>query len=233
MEDLEEFLPYRRAPYSEKRQSLIFPCGGAINDAGALAYIVLSGKSGRRMDSISFSPGSVRPIGRLISSSPGSNTRFRTARKWHIVPHRKRSNTILHLQEHANHRRGQGAWCISSRPGRYIVPSGKCRGSAISSRPGTYTVLSGKLCRSAREQTSSCRGRYIVLSGKVYRSARENLSSSSGNLTPVFPANRRFSFGEECERPVFVYVNCLLCFYGKRRILASGKGSSGGFPGRT
>lgn len=143
------------------------------------------------------------------------------------------TNSILPLRGHANHRRSQGAWRISSRPGRDIVPPGKCGGFAVSSYPGTHTVLPGKLCRPAREQTSSCGGKDIVFSGKVYRPAGEKLSSCPGDLAVFFPANKRFLLGGECERPVFVCVNCLLCFYSERRKIASGRGSSGGFPGRT
>jgi hypothetical protein len=118
-------------------------------------------------------------------------------------------------------------------PGKIYRPLREMLGSALSSYPGTHTVLAGKLCRPARELTSSYGGRYIVLLGKIYRPTQEKLSSSLGNLAAFFAANVQFLLGRECERPVFVCVNCLLCFYGKRRILASSKGSSGGFPGRT
>jgi hypothetical protein len=177
-----------------------------------LSNIVLSGKSGPPKVLISSSPGSVRPIGLPISSSPGSKNHLCTAHKSHIVPRRKRFCIGVLLREHSNHRRSQSAWRISSHSGRYIVLSGKYGGSHLSSCPGTNTVLAGKPYRPAGEPTSFHPGRYIVFSGKIYRLARENLSSSPGNMGALFAANARFSLRRTCEPPVFVCVNCLLCF---------------------
>jgi hypothetical protein len=166
--------------------------------SASVAYIVLPGK---------YSPD---PALHIVLS--GKRNPLTTGSQVAYLPPRERSNTIVPLPEHANHRRSQGAWRISSRPGRYIVLSGKFWGSPVSSCPGNHTVLAGKLCRPARELTSSCGGRYIVFPGKIYRPAREMLSSSPGNWAAFFAANVRFSPGKECERPVFVCVNCLLCF---------------------
>lgn len=57
---------------------------------------------------------------------------------------------------------------------------------------------------------------HIVPPGKIYRPAQEMLSSSPGNWAAFFAANVRFSHGKECERPVFVCVNCLLCCLWKK-----------------
>jgi hypothetical protein len=104
---------------------------------------------------------------------------------------------------------------ISSSPGNLgALPLSSC--------PGTYTVLTGKPCRPAWELMSSFVGRHIVSPGKVYRPARENVSSSPGNRVAVFAAKVRFSHNNRGKRPVFVCVNCLVCFYRKRAGLASG-----------
>jgi hypothetical protein len=101
-------------------------------------------------------------------------------------------------------------------------PPGNLGALLLSSCPGTYTVLTGKPYRPAWEPMSSCVGRYIVSPGKVYRPVRENVSSSPGNRVDVFAAKVRFSHDNWGKRPVFVCVNCLVCFYSKRAGLASG-----------
>jgi hypothetical protein len=54
--------------------------------------------------------------------------------------------------------------------------------------------------------------------GYAERRMLMTVSSSPGNLMAFFAANVRCFHGEGCERPVFVYVNCLLCLYRMRRI---------------
>jgi hypothetical protein len=101
-------------------------------------------------------------------------------------------------------------------------PPGNLGALPLSSYPGTYTVLIGKPYCPAWELMSSCIGRYIVSPGKVYRPVQENVSSSPGNRVAVFAAKVRFSHNTCGKRPVFVCVNCLVCFYSKRAGLASG-----------
>ena len=182
MEDREVFPPYRRAPYSGKPCSLIFPCGGAVNAASPLTNIVLPGKcstdlalyivlSGKEIVLPIRSHGTYRPVPEAIQHHSAPSRACESSPK---------PGFLAHI-----------VFPGKMKPRRYVLaceyrPVQEISELSLSFCPGTHTVLAGKLCRPARELTSSCGGRYIVLLRKVTR----NNADLSRKLRPVTNAKR-------------------------------------------
>lgn len=83
-----------------------------------------------------------------------------------------------------------------------------------------FNVLPGNPYRHLGEALPSWPGTNIVLPGKTYRLLREALSSRLGKVAVLprkyrgfYLANGSFLSRGRIQRPVIVYVRCLLCFY--------------------